>query len=211
MQDNLFWFIDMYRNGTKAFYFEFRIINELCEETESLKEFELKLIAELMKNSRRSDRELGRALGVSQPTVTRVRRKLEREGIIKEYTMIPDFPKLGYELMNVTFINVKQSTRDELEHAREGAAEEVNKKVFPDLLIERGLGLGFDGIIITLHRSYTDYTQQIKYTKTRPFVQPNHVESFLVDLTDPIQYRNLTLSLVADDLVKRNREEKKGN
>lgn len=188
-----------------------RTINELCEEIESLKEFELKLIAELMKDSRRSDRELGRALGVSQPTVTRIRRKLEKEGIVKEYTMIPDFSKLGYKLMNVTFINVKKSMPDQLEHAREGAAEEVNKKVFPDLLIERGLGLGFDGVIITLHRNYTDYTNQMKYTRSRPFVQPDHVESFLVDLTDPIHYRSLTLSLVADDLIKRNEEEKKGN
>ncbi len=176
-----------------------------------MKEFELKLIAELMKDSRRSDRELGRALGVSQPTVTRIRRKLEKEGIVKEYTMIPDFSKLGYKLMNVTFINVKKSMPDQLEHAREGAAEEVNKKVFPDLLIERGLGLGFDGVIITLHRNYTDYTNQMKYTRSRPFVQPDHVESFLVDLTDPIHYRSLTLSLVADDLIKRNEEEKKGN
>jgi DNA-binding Lrp family transcriptional regulator len=32
---------------------------------------ELRLISELMQNSRRSDRELARALGISQPTVTR--------------------------------------------------------------------------------------------------------------------------------------------
>jgi DNA-binding Lrp family transcriptional regulator len=40
-----------------------------------------------MKNSRRSDRELALVLGISQPTVTRLRTRLEKEGIIKEYTM----------------------------------------------------------------------------------------------------------------------------
>jgi DNA-binding Lrp family transcriptional regulator len=49
-----------------------------------MKDIERRLISELMKNSRRSDRELAKALGTSQPTITRG--KLEREGIIKEYT-----------------------------------------------------------------------------------------------------------------------------
>jgi Lrp/AsnC family transcriptional regulator for asnA, asnC and gidA len=68
-----------------------------------MKEVELKLVSELMKNSRRSDRDLAKAIGVSQPTVTRTRSRLEREGIIREYTMIPDFGKLGYKIMALTF------------------------------------------------------------------------------------------------------------
>ena len=64
-----------------------------------MKDVELRLISELMKNSRRSDRELAKATGVSQPTISRMIKKLEKERIIKEYTMIPDFVKLGYEIM----------------------------------------------------------------------------------------------------------------
>jgi DNA-binding Lrp family transcriptional regulator len=67
-----------------------------------MKEVERKLISELMKNSRRSDRQLARAVGVSQPTVSRLIKKLEKQGYIREYTMIPDFAKLGYELMAIT-------------------------------------------------------------------------------------------------------------
>jgi DNA-binding Lrp family transcriptional regulator len=69
-----------------------------------MKNVELKLISELMKNSRRSYRELAKAVGVSQPTVSRTLKKLEKEGYIKEYTMIPDFLKLGYQIMGVTLI-----------------------------------------------------------------------------------------------------------
>jgi DNA-binding Lrp family transcriptional regulator len=176
----------------------------------TLKDTELRLLSELMKNSRRSDRELARAIGASQPTITRTRRKLEKEGYIKEYTMIPDFAKLGYGLMSVSFINVNNNARpDENKGVITAAAEEVNKKVFPDLLIERGMGLGFDVIIITLHRSFSDYTEQVNYTKSRPFVQTNRVESFLVDLKDRVHFRSLTLSVVADDLIKKNKEETK--
>lgn len=37
-----------------------------------MKDVELSLVAELLKDSRRSDRELAKAIGVSQPTVSRL-------------------------------------------------------------------------------------------------------------------------------------------
>jgi DNA-binding Lrp family transcriptional regulator len=40
--------------------------------------------------------------GVSQPTVTRRRKKLENAGIVKEYTVIPDFREVGYRIMAIT-------------------------------------------------------------------------------------------------------------
>ncbi len=160
-----------------------------------------------MKNSHRSDRELAKAIGVSQPTVSRMIRNLEKEGVIKEYTIIPDFAKLGYELMSTVFIRTHEITPEERDKTRTVIAEDIGKNVFPDLLMERGLGLGFEGMIITLHRNYSDYMKQIEYTKTRPFVQPDHVESFLVNLKSEQHYRSLTLSLVADDLLKRSEEQ----
>jgi DNA-binding Lrp family transcriptional regulator len=48
-----------------------------------IKNVKLELISERMKNSRRSDRDLAKAIGVSQPTVSRMIKKLENEGIIK--------------------------------------------------------------------------------------------------------------------------------
>ena len=69
----------------------------------SLGDIKLKLMTELLKNSHRSDRELARALGTSQPTVSRTREKLEKEGYINEYQIIPNFQKLGYHLFALTF------------------------------------------------------------------------------------------------------------
>jgi len=48
-----------------------------------------KLLSELLKDSKRSDRELAKALGVSQPTVTRNRSRLVKDGVIREFTVIP--------------------------------------------------------------------------------------------------------------------------
>jgi DNA-binding Lrp family transcriptional regulator len=63
-----------------------------------LKDVELKLVAELMKNSRRSDRELAKVLKVCKATVTRIRSNLEKEGYLREYSAVPDFVKLGFSL-----------------------------------------------------------------------------------------------------------------
>jgi len=68
-----------------------------------------------MKNSRRSDRELAKAVGVSEPTIGRLIKKLEKEGIIQEYTMIPDFARLGYELMAITLAKMDAPPSAEIE------------------------------------------------------------------------------------------------
>jgi len=74
----------------------------------SLKDTELKLVAELMKDSHRSDRELAKILNVSQPTVSRARARLEKEGFIREYTVIPDFVKLGFQIAAITLVKVRE-------------------------------------------------------------------------------------------------------
>ncbi len=77
-----------------------------------MKDVELRIVSELMKNSRRSDRELAKAVGVSQPTVSRTIARLEKEGVLREYTVIPDFHKLGYNLMAITLVNVREELRN---------------------------------------------------------------------------------------------------
>jgi DNA-binding Lrp family transcriptional regulator len=47
-----------------------------------MKEQMKRLLFELLTNSRRSDRDLARTLGVSQPTITRMREKLVEEGVM---------------------------------------------------------------------------------------------------------------------------------
>jgi DNA-binding Lrp family transcriptional regulator len=162
-----------------------------------LKDSEVRLISELMKNSRRSDRELARAVGVSQPTVSRLIRKLEKEGIIEEYTMIPNFKLLGYEIMGVSFYGRGEpSKKEEREELRKAAAEFENKNPHANLMAVNGMGLAKSRMFITFYRDYSAYSKAMQTARGLPHVEPESLESFLVNLSES-NYRLLSLKQVA--------------
>jgi DNA-binding Lrp family transcriptional regulator len=171
-----------------------------------MKDIELKLISELMKNSRRSDRDLAKAIGASQPTVTRLRNKLEKEGYIKEYTMIPDFRKLGYEIMAITFALSRSLNKEEAEKVRKLLADSVKSKQFEFIMLERGRGLGFDGVIISLHEDYSSYLNVLKWLEQFDFLDLTKIDSFLINLDDKVRYRPLTFSALATHLFVKKKE-----
>jgi len=162
-----------------------------------MKKVELNLISELMKNSRQSDRDLARTIGVSQPTVTRIRNKLEKEGYIREYTMIPDFSKLGYKIMAITFALSRFLAKEEAERARKTIADSVKEKHFEFIMLERGDGLGFDGVIISLHEDYASYLKVSEWLRQFDFLDVEKINSFLINLEDNVRYRPLTFSTLA--------------
>lgn len=55
-----------------------------------LRDIDFKVLSELMKNAKMSDRQLAKKIGSSQPTITRRRMFLEREAI-DGYTAIPQW------------------------------------------------------------------------------------------------------------------------
>lgn len=70
--------------------------------------------------------------------VTRARTKLEREGCVREYTMIPDFAKLGYEIMALAFVNTELGfAKEEIEKAREYIREKINETPLDLIMVER--------------------------------------------------------------------------
>jgi DNA-binding Lrp family transcriptional regulator len=168
-----------------------------------MKDVELRLISELMKGSRRSDRELARTLKVSQPTVTRIRTRLEKEGIVKEYTMIPDFSKLGYKLLSFVFVRLRKPLDEqEIEKSR-GIARDSLKAAgaqYNVVMLERGIGMSYDGVFVNYHEDYASYTRFIGWLKQFQFLEMTEIGSFLVNLEDHVRYRPLTLSLLASHL-----------
>jgi Lrp/AsnC family transcriptional regulator for asnA, asnC and gidA len=168
-----------------------------------MKDAEMRLIAELVKNSRRSDRELAKVLGTSQPTVTRARRKLEKEGYLREYTVIPDFNKVGFQLAAFILVRMKTNlTAEEVEKARQISMKDMIEKA-PDeiVLFERGMGEGYNGIIISFHKDFSDYVKIIERIREYPFVDASATLSFLIDLNDKIHYRYFTFSTLAKYLL----------
>ena len=119
-----------------------------------MKERMMSLLLEYLKGSKRSDRELAKVVGVSQPTITRMRQRLVKEGAIKHFTVIPDFVKMGYEIMAISCIKTNRLKAMELEER----AEKYWKK-FPNVIfVSRAEGMGKNGVLISLHKSYTDYS-----------------------------------------------------
>jgi DNA-binding Lrp family transcriptional regulator len=172
-----------------------------------MKPLELRLIAELMKNSRRSDRGLARAIGVSQPTISRTIAKLEKDHVLREYTVIPDFRKLGYHICALTFADFE--TPRDLEAMRE-LIEEYGKRLeeIPQaVMIERGLGEKSNGIVISFHENYSKYTEFLRWLKQFQSSSKYEVSSFMVDLDDQVHYRYLTFSTLANHLLKMNEKE----
>lgn len=168
-----------------------------------MNDVEFRLIGELMKNSRRSDRDLAKALNVSQPTVSRTIKRLEREGIIKEYAMIPDFTKLGYELMSISFVKMKEQVDDkQAKGIKERAKKEWAKSAYVDLTVERGFGLGYDAVFVSLYKNYSEYSQRLNHVKEMGFMKVGSIETFIINLKDEVHYRPLTFKALANKISK---------
>ena len=126
---------------------------------EKLKTIDYKLLWELMKDSRRSDRQLAKALGTSQPTVSRRRSNLEK-GFIDGYTAIPKWDKIGFELVAFNFVKhkIKYATPEVREKVFREVEEWMMKQANVILAIE-GQGMGWDGIFVSFHKSYSDFAE----------------------------------------------------
>lgn len=127
-----------------------------------LKPIDYKLFWELVKNSRRSDRQLAKALGVSQPTVTRKRARLEKD-IIEGYTVIPKWGNIGYELVALTFVKTKIRLTKPGE--REAAIQKANEwfaKQPNVVFAAEGEGMGWSGVCVSLHKGYSDFAKFIR-------------------------------------------------
>ncbi len=60
------------------------------------------IISMLKENSRVSYSEIARKLGISEVAVMKRIKKLESNGVIKKYTVIVDYKKLGYNMVSIT-------------------------------------------------------------------------------------------------------------
>ena len=126
-----------------------------------LKPVDYKLLFELMKDSHRSDRQLAKVLGVSQPTVTRRRSMLEKN-IIEGYTITPTLGKIGFELTAFTFTKHKPH---KLGKEKDEALKALNKWYMKQpnvVLVLDGRGLGWDAVCVSLHKNYSDFAQFIR-------------------------------------------------
>ena len=155
------------------------------------------LLRELLRNSKRSDRELAKVLGVSQPTITRTRHKLEREGVIQDYTVVPDFRKIGFEILALTFVKMRADvlTPEVMKKATEYAAK------FPNAIYSAtGEGLGVTGVIISFHKDYTDYHRKVNMLRVDWKDITEDIQSFIISIGEK-ESKRFSLTYLGDAIL----------
>ncbi len=156
-----------------------------------------KLLRELLKDSRRSDRELARAIGASQPTVTRNRRLLA--DYIRSYTIVPEFEKIGYEILAATFAKAKTYEQEKVEKKLDLAKKWVMNH--PNILFASdGEGLGKDAVMISVHKNYSKYADFMRDYTVRFADFVTDVQSFVVSLKTGILMKPFDIKYIADDV-----------
>ena len=133
----------------------------------------LKLLFELMKNAKRSDREIAKIIGVSQPTITRMRQRLEKTAIV-DYTVIPDWTELGFEIMAMTFVKAKGAP-ETTEKAKKWAMNNPNV-----VFAAGGEGMGMDYSILSFHKTFSGYSSFVNNLKAAWADNLQSVQSFLM-------------------------------
>ena len=158
------------------------------------KELSQRLLRELLRNSKRSDRERAKVLGVSQPTITRTRRKLEKNGIIQGYTVIPDFKKMGFELLGINFAKIRPQilSSETREKAQKFIAE------FPNTIFASpGEGMGYNAVSISVYKNYTDFQKRLHLFRTEWKDIVEDIQSFVVVIGEG-EFKRFSLKYLKD-------------
>lgn len=136
----------------------------------------VKLLSELLKNSKKSDREIAKILEVSQPTITRMRNKLVKSGIIQQFTVILDLAKMGFEILAINSFQSRDS-KEIAERARKSTMARPNV-----LFAARAEGMGKNAVIISIHRSYTDYSDFLEEIRSEGVGLIENCDALLISL-----------------------------
>jgi DNA-binding Lrp family transcriptional regulator len=156
----------------------------------------IKLLFELIKNSKRSDRDLAKILGISQPTVTRLRKILEREAI-KQYTIIPNFSYFGFDILALTFFHSKELVHPLFDKGKEWAKDQPNV-----VFISSGQGIEADAVMVSVHKDYADFVKFYQAFRRDWGKYLENFEIFLISLSGSVIMKHFTFNYLIDAYQK---------
>ena len=147
----------------------------------ALDDIDRKLLGELLKDSKRSYRELARAIGVSAATVINHVQRLESAGVIKDYTVMLDHERLGYELTVITEITVSKGKLLETE-------EEI-AKISNACAVYDVTGLT-DAMVVAKFKSRSDLSDFTKKLLAMPYVERTNTHVVLTTMKEDFRMLN---------------------
>jgi len=164
----------------------------------SLKPLDFKILVELMKNARVSDRKMAKILGVSQATISRRRAMLEKE-VIDGYTAIPKWDKLGYEILAITLVKtpLRFASNEKMKDATNRSMKWLAKQ--PNVIMGSVCrGMGMTGMMISLHKTYADFDEFLNTHRQQLGDLLEDVQTIIVNLTGKWVNRPLHLKYLAE-------------
>lgn len=156
----------------------------------------LELLCELIKNSKKSDRDIAKKLGVSQPTVTRSRKVLERDAIL-QYTLIPNLPYLDFDIVAFTFVRSKELVQPLIEKGKKWTKEKPNV-----VFASTGQGIDADALIVSLHKNYADFVKFFQNFRTDWGEYLQDFKNFFISLKGSFIMKQFTFNHLAQCLEK---------
>jgi len=163
-----------------------------------LKPEDYRILFELMKNARISDRQLAKMIGVSQPTVSRKRAFLEKE-LLEGYTAVPKWEKLGYEIFAITLFKIKSvvATKERYSAVRKKGLDWLMSQ--PNVIMAGACrGMGMDAFNLSLHQSYSDYDDWFRNIRLELGDLIDDVQSVLVNLRGKELLKPLHFKYIAE-------------
>jgi len=160
----------------------------------------IKLLFELTKNSKRSDRDLAKILAISQPTVTRLRKTLEKEAI-KQYTIIPNLSLLGFDIVAFTFCRSKELVHPLWEQGRKWTEQQPNV-----VFASTGQGIDADALMVSVHKDYANFVKFYHVFRRDWGKYLEDFKVFLISLSGSVIMKSFTFNYLIDVHQKRTGE-----
>ena len=114
--------------------------------------------------------------------------------MIEDYTIIPNFRRMGFEILALTFVKMRPGIRipETMEEAKRYAAK------FPNAIFaSSGEGLGMTGVIISLHKDYTEYHSKLNLLRVDWKDFTEDIQSFIIPIGEG-EYKRFSLKYLRD-------------
>jgi DNA-binding Lrp family transcriptional regulator len=141
------------------------------------------LLKELLINSNISDRKLAKKLGVSQPTISKMKKDLIENDLIEGFTVIPNFYKIGYKILAFTFVKSKtvfiskEETKKRLSIVKRWMMNNPNI-----VFCANSRGMNVDRVMVSFHKGYEEYDNFLQEHNQELGHSLENVKSLLVNL-----------------------------
>ncbi len=139
---------------------------------------DVKIVKTLLSNSRFSAREIARHVGVSVGTVLSRMKMMESEKIVKYYSAILDYEKLGYELTVVTEITVSKGKLLETDR-------DISK--IPNVCAVYDVTGESDAIVIAKFKTRKDLSEFTKALLSMPYVERTNTHVVLTTVKEDLR------------------------